>query len=245
MEYQNPLYKERNMIYEPDAVVDIPSEEVRIYTLKSAETTEEEIPAFSIERVKVHREKGEKSGIVLLLSVLISALAGFVLCGNFFGFTDSMYINEYIKSRMYGGFFANSAISFFSMVLWLVPVYLSGLCAVGQPFTVLTVTIKGLGLGITLSSFIAVYSLNGILAFAAFVLPSAVAGTLICVYLSNHSIKSSSRLLHYTKGRNADTHPESYFGSFTAKAIVCVIGCFISGIADSAITLLFSGIFVI
>ncbi len=249
MEYENTLLKNRNFIYEPDAVPtdenEKSDENIRIYSIKDeAEKTDTPLP-FKVEKVKIHRERTDKTTAIAVIIVILSAVAGFALCGSFFNAADPSYINSYLKVRINGAFFENAVSSFFSMLIWLIMPFVCGFCAIGRPFTMLSLIVKGVGIGITLSSFLSCYSFNGILAFAAFILPSAVPGSAVAIYLSCQSLKSSYRLLCYTKGKCTDARPESYYGSFAGKALVCTVGCFIIGIFDALITLLLSDLFII
>lgn len=242
------FYKERSMIYEPDA---------KPYNEENNDTVKSEAPpgaefqrpvCFSSAEYEAHETKKPKQphiGLLLIFGAIAGAAAGFVLFGRFFTGVSAEAISDYLTLRIHGGFFANASSSFFGSALWLLIPFIFGLCAIGQPVAAIFPLLKGIGTGIIFAQLIKLYGAGGIPAFCLLVLPSAAAGLLLLVYQCRCALQSSSRLLMYIRGRNTDARPESYYKAYLYRSAVCLMGCLAAGIIDAVVSLFADMIFII
>lgn len=239
---------ERNAVYEPDAVADEKTDEPQKgpRVVISGAESDEPISADNItvsEIVIKNRQSRQYAGLILFITAVAAAVAGAVLYGDMTVVIPDEMLKNYLSGRIHGGFFGNAASSFIAALIWCTVPFVSGLCAVGQPVGVLVPAFKGIGIGMTFSALLDTYGVNGIPAFAAFVLPSAFVGTVICCYQCKMSVSCSNNVLAALRGK-AEAAPHSY-KVYSERFAVCCIGCFLLGIADAGISFLLGSIFVI
>lgn len=239
---------ERNAVYEPDAVADEktdePSKGPRVVI--SGAQKDEQLTADGItvsEIVIKNRQSRQYAGLILFITAVAGAVAGAVLYGDMTVVISDEMLKNYLSGRIHGGFFGNAAASFIAALIWCIVPFISGLCAVGQPVGVLVPAFKGIGIGMTFSALLDTYGVNGIPAFAAFILPSAFIGTFVCCYQCQLSLSCSNNILATLRGR-CETAPH-YYKIYIERFAVCCIGCFLLGIADAGISFLLGSIFVI
>ncbi len=242
MEFINTLEKERNLIYEPDAVAQA-DEDIKIYTEQA-----EIIPfGFSApHKIKIKRGDRNIVGIILIILSIVGFVIGITLCGDFFLPLTENQLDHSLAAKIKGGFFSNAAASFITMSLWNLSAFLLGFSGISQPAVFLLPVIKCTGTGIMLFSLIKAYGvLNGLLTFSAFVLPSFIIGTVLMLYICRCALKTSGRLFLYISGRDTILRPKELYSEYLSKGLVVLIGCFAGGIIDALIGLLCSNFFVI
>lgn len=245
---ENTFQKERNLIYEPNAVVvnDNQDEDIKVYPEKSEEEIFPDAFFFEPQKVRLNKDFSSVLAIVLGIFAVTGFICGIIFCGGFFDFLDESYLSGFLKVRIKGGFFANAASSFFSMGLWVIITFSLGLSCISQPISFLLPAIKCMGSGIVLASFISVYGIsNGLLSFFAFVLPSFVMGTLLTLYISKCAVKTSNRLFLYISGKNTDARPREFYTGYLTKGLIALAGCFAGGIIDAVIGFLCGYFFII
>lgn len=245
---ENILQKDRNLIYEPDAVSisDSEDEDIKVYPEKNEEAILPNAYFFEPQRILIKKDKSSALEIILALFAIIGFVCGIIFCGSFFSFLSEAYLSDFLKDKMQNGFFSNACISFFSMTAFVIISFSAGLSCVGQPIAFFIPLIKCVGGGIALASFVKCYGLlNGLLSFCAFVLPSFAMGTLITLYICRCAVKTSNRLFLYVSGKNTDARPGEFYGGYLTKGLIALAGCFIGGIIDAVITFICSNFFVI
>ncbi len=245
---ENILQKERNLIYEPDAVAinDNEDEDIKVYQEKNEETILPNAYLFEPQKIKIKKDNSSALEISISLLAVIGFVCGIIFCGSFFSFLSETYLNEFLKGRIQNGFFANACVSFFSMGAFVIFGFSTGLSCISQPIAILLPAVKCVGSGIALASFIKAYGLlNGLLSFSAFVLPSFVMGTLITLYICRCAVKTSNRLFLYISEKNTDARPKEFYGGYLSKGLIALAGCFIGGIIDAVISFICSNFFVI
>ena len=239
--------RERNAVYEPDAVVgeDAGCKGQDADTAVMTEENEKlNADGITVSEVVVKgRHNRQYAGLILFITAVVGAVVGVVFYGKATVTVPDEMLECFLKGRIHGGFFGNAAASFISALIWCIVPFISGLCAVGQPVGALIPAFKGIGVGMTFAALVNTYGANGIPAFAVFVLPSAFIGTVISCYQCRLSVSCSNSVLAVLKGRR-DEAPH-YYKVYLERFAVCCIGCFLLGIADAVITFLFRPIFVI
>ena len=243
MEFVNTLEKERNLIYEPDAVAtEEDNEDIKIFPEERITVSSFTVP----QKIKIKNDGNNAVSITLILLSLAGFILGVAMCGVFFDALSKEYINTGLTAKIKGGFFGNAASSFITMAGWSIAAFAQGFSGVAQPAIFLLPAIKCAGTGIVLSSYIGSYGiLNGLLAFSAFVLPSFVIGTLLMLYICRCAVKSSNRIFLHITERNMNTRPKEFFKDYLTKGFITIAGCFIGGIIDAAIGFICSHFFVI
>ncbi len=245
---ENILQKDRNLIYEPDAVVigDNEVEDIKVYPEKNEENILPNAYFFEPQKIRIKKDNSSSLEIFLALFAVIGFICGIIFCDSFFTPLDEVYLNDFLKSRIENGFFSNACISFFTMGVFVVSGFGAGFSCISQPIAFLLPLVKCVGGGIAVASFIKVYGiLNGFLSFSAFVLPSFVMGTLITLYICRCAVKTSNRLFLYISGKSTDARPKEFYSGYFTKGVIALAGCFIGGIVDAVISLLCSNFFVI
>lgn len=247
---EEEFLSQRNAVYEPDAKVYEPESSDadkavpdRPIVIIGGDNDINEQESMLSSAVIVHKKRSGCAALVLPITAVIGAVFGYILCINEPGMISEMSMHRFLSQRINGGFFGNAASSFIAAVLWCIVPFISGLCAVGQPVGALIPVIKGIGIGAAFAGLISCYGTGGIPAFAAFVLPSAVIGTVICCYQCRISIGSSGKILASIRGGSREA--PDFYKLYLERFLVCCTGCFLLGIADAAISFLLGGIFVI
>ena len=243
MDFINTLEKERNLIYEPDAVEKTEDEDIRIYT------EQHEVIPFEFSaphKIRIKRSDSNIVGVILIILSVIGFVIGIALCGDFFLPIAESQLDYSLTAKIKGGFFANASSSFITMAIWIISAFSLGFSSISQPAVFVLPAIKCAGTGIMVFSLINAYGiLNGLLAFAAFILPSFVIGTLLMLYICRYAIKTSNRLFMLITAKSTDTRPEIIYRDFLAKGCIAIAGCFLGGIIDAVISLICSNFFVI
>lgn len=245
---ENILQKERNLIYEPDAIVinENEDEDIKVYTENSEEEAFPDTFYFEPQKIKIKKDNSSALPIIITLLAIIGFISGVVFCGSFFSFLDEAYLDDFLKGRISNGFFSGACVSFFSMAAFVIIGFSTGLSCISQPIAFLLPAVKCIGSGIALASFVKCYGLlNGILSFSAFVLPSFVIGTLITLYICRCAVKTSNRLFLYVSGKNTDARPREFYSGYLTKGLIALAGCFAGGIIDAVISFICSNFFVI
>ena len=248
LQTREEFLSERNAVYEPDAVVveKTDEQEKGPRVVISGAGSDEPPTADNItvsEIVIKNRQSRQYAGLILFITAVAGAVAGAVLYGDMTVVISDEMLKSFLLGKIHGGFFGNAASSFIAALIWCAVPFIAGLCAVGQPVGMLVPVFKGIGIGMTFSALMDTYGANGIPAFAAFVLPSAFVGTVICCYQCRLSFSCSNSVLAALRGK-AEAAPHCY-KVYLERFAVCCIGCFLLGIADAALSFLLGPIFVI
>ena len=250
---EEEFLKQRNAVFEPDAAAE-PQISDEDYNVNSKGTTirpivilgdksdEEEQKSMISSEIIIHKKRNIVA-FILPVTAVVGAVIGYILCINEPGVISQQAIHDFLFQRINGGFFGNAASSFIAAVVWCIIPFISGLSAVGQPVGALIPLVKGIGIGAALAGLISSYGAGGIPAFAAFVLPSAVLGTIICCYQCRIAIGCSAKILSSIRGGGREA--PDFYKVYLERFLVCCTGCFLLGIADSALSCLLGGIFVI
>lgn len=80
-----------------------------------------------------------------------------------------------------------------SSTLFLLVIFLSGLCAVGHPIVICTLALRGIGLGVVLSQLYSSFGVKGMLYSALLVFPNALICSLALVLGARESLCLSNR----------------------------------------------------
>ena len=188
--------KERNAVYEPDAVSggdDVCKERDTDTSVMTEENVKLNADGITVSEVVVKgRHNRQYAGLILFITAIAGVIVGAVLYGDITVTVPDELLENFLAGRIHGGFFGNATASFISALIWCIVPFLAGLCAVGQPVGALIPAFKGIGVGMTFAALVNIYGANGIPAFAVFVLPSAFIGTVICCYQCRLSVSCSN-----------------------------------------------------
>lgn len=236
----------RKGIYEPDAVSGDYTPDVLPNNTDGISEERPDPVRFTAQEIIIPKaRRTSHTGLILLITALAGAVIGFLLYDRFFSGVSKEDILNFLTLRIKGGFFQNVSSSFFGAAAWLVLPFIGGLCAIGQPATVILPALKGTGTGIILAQLISIYGFNGIYAFAVLVLPSAALGTFILVYQCRCALTSSTRLLTYIRGKGTDARPKSSYGAYLYRSLLCAAGCLAVGLTDAVISLFAGNWFIV
>lgn len=130
-------------------------------------------------------------------------LMGAALFGVLFGTLIYCYVSEdtlktlsvirddFLAARL-GDDFGRALIkSFGASFVFLLAVFLLGLCALGQPFTVLVLLYRAVGIGAAAASVFSAYGKEGIRVFSFLLLPEGAAGLMILSLAARESLAMS------------------------------------------------------
>lgn len=132
--------------------------------------------------------------------------------------------------------------SFGSSLLFFGCSFLCGLSAIGQPLAVLSLFLKGLGLGSSMGYLYLHYGLSGIGYSALFLLPSGA----IAVFALLLSVKESlrlSNLLFFALIRGREQISATVWKLYLCKHGILLLILGISALVDTVITFFFAGVF--
>lgn len=140
-------------------------------------------------------------------AVHFAVFVGFVLAGVMFGTISyclmgensigrlSGYQDNFLEARRLDDFGKILLGSFGTMTAFLLALLLCGFSALGQPFTLCVLILRGMGLGTVLAELYKSLGKRGLLIAAAFVLPSAIVSSVVCALGAMSSVKMSNRFL--------------------------------------------------
>ena len=235
MEYTEEFARERNLIYEPNAtpdkepVIAIPIEE-RIH--------------IDIKENPIIKEKISPVKIIIPLFI-IGVISG-ILAGIFHPdilSNESLY--GYLTMRINEGFIGSFCSCFVCCVCLLLPVFLSGLCAVGKIFSPLPVLLYGIGTGIAFARVIEIYGGSGIIALLLLFLPRVILLFIAGVYLFKCSVMQSDRIMGLLMERENYKDSKSAFSAYLYRSVAVLLGALGISLIDGAISLFAGNLFII
>ncbi|NMP38161.1 MAG: hypothetical protein GX051_08630 [Clostridiales bacterium] len=151
------------------------------------------------------------------------------------------FIN-YTKLRITQGMFANFCNSFISVIVYLIAVFISGLCAVGLPFIGAVPLFRGLGLGLMCGYLYRAYELTGIGYCLLTIYPGAVLSVAALIYACNEGAIMSVDAFSSISGKKERT-AESTIKLYCTRFAVLFAVTILSAAVDALFTKAFSGFF--
>ena len=125
--------------------------------------------------------------------------------------------------------------TFITSLCFVTTAFFFGLCAVGQPFELLLLLYRGIGMGISAAAVYMTYGKAGIVTVLITVLPKAVAFSLVTAVAAREGIRSSCAVFSYCFLRKEHDRPQGGVKLFMIKySFLVLISLFIS-FADGAV----------
>ena len=149
----------------------------------------------------------------------------------------------FIESRLSDSFGARLLQSFCTGVLFLLAVYLLGLCALGQPFTVLVLVYKAVGLGTAAASVFSAYGAEGIKVFCFLLMPEGAVGLMILILAARESISMSGIVFKTLLSDTADRRMADITKLYSAKMLVLLACTGAAALLQSLLTITYSVLF--
>lgn len=125
-----------------------------------------------------------------------------------------------------------------STLLFLLAIFLSGFCAVGQPLVCLIILFRGLGYGLTAGSVYSLYGLSGMGYVALLLLPNCILTALGLMKVGQSAIRFSTGLYGAMRGAGQISARPYYIEAGITAAFL--LG---AALIDSTCAYLFSGLF--
>ncbi len=123
--------------------------------------------------------------------------------------SDSSWVNEFFSSFLGSASFVTAA-------------FLMGFCAVSQPFELLLVAFKGLGLGAVVRN---IYSCDNILVRIALFLPFSVMAAGVLILQSCESVEMSTRYLSLSVTSENRIGIANEFKDYIMKYLIYILSC--------------------
>ena len=127
---------------------------------------------------------------------------------------------DFLESRLGCDFGTMLIKSFGTGLLFMLAVYLLGLCALGQPFTVLVLIYRAVGIGAAAASIFSVYGKEGIRVFSFLLLPEGAAGLMILILLCRESITMSGIVFKTLTADTGGRHLPDITKLYSVKALI-------------------------
>ncbi|MBO6140548.1 MAG: hypothetical protein J6O40_02035 [Ruminococcus sp.] len=161
--------------------------------------------------------------IFLMIAALMGVLFGTLIYCYVSGDMLSSFLmirDSLIEERLSLDFGAALIKSFMTGLLFMAVIYLLGLCALGQPFTVLVLFYKAVGIGAAAASVFSSYGKDGIVMFAFLLLPEGAAALLILILAARESITMSGIVFKTLLSDSNDRHLADITKLYSVKLLI-------------------------
>ena len=176
-----------------------------------------------------------------LLGVLFGTLIYCYVSGDLLS-SLSVMREGFLKTRLDADFGQLLLKSFGTGLLFLVCIYLLGLCAAGQPFTVLVLVYRAVGIGAAAASVFSAYGKGGITLFAFLLLPEGAASLLILVLAARESVSMSGIVFRMLLGSFDDRHMPDITKLYSVKMLVLLAGTGAAALLQSLLIITYKAI---
>lgn len=178
---------------------------------------------------------------VLLVGVLLGSL--------FYGSMDTGIVKR-LKSAQTGYVSLRQNLDFSKILLrtlssstaFLLVIFVSGFCALGQPVAVITLAIRGLGLGVVLSQMYSAYGVHGMLYSALLVVPNGLICSLALALGAREAICLSNQYAVYTLSDRQENGLRETVRLYCTKFLVLEAVLAVSAGADCLIAWMTKGL---
>ena len=184
--------------------------------------------------------------VFLMLAALLGVLFGTLIYCYVSGDMLSSIVmmrEGFIEERLSLDFGSALLKSFFTGLLFMATVYLLGLCALGQPFTVTVLVYKAVGIGAAAASVFSAYGRDGITLFAFLLLPEGAAGLLLVILAARESITMSGIVFKMLISDNNDRHMADITKLYSVKLLILLAGTGAASLIQTWLTYLYKTIY--
>ena len=132
---------------------------------------------------------------IAISSIITGTIFALIICKN----DNTRIINEtnnFINSISSINYFESFKNIFFTNILFIIVIWIIGISVVGIPLSLILFFLKFFSLGFTITSFIIVYNLKGILISVIYIIPSQIINLIVIIYLLSISLIISFKLLN-------------------------------------------------
>ncbi|OJU11706.1 MAG: hypothetical protein BGN88_07320 [Clostridiales bacterium 43-6] len=193
-----------------------------------------------------HFLKGNRGMLLMAFLLLLGMLIGTLFIKNPNAYTTnyvSSLFGDFLSARRGQPFLNTLFISFFSVLPFLLALYISGLCALGMPACIFIPAFRGLGLGLTAGYLYATLSLKGIAFFALIIIPGAFISSIVLILAGRESLRFSSEMFKILLPSVRPNTLHEEFRRYSIKFLVLVLILFASSIMDALMSAAFFGFF--
>lgn len=149
-------------------------------------------------------------------------------------------ISNYIKIKNEEIFIQTFCNSLSSNIIFLLPIFVAGLCAIGIPIIFSVSFAKGLGLGFITSFYCSEFGINGLGHCVLMIFPGAVLSVLAIFIASKTTIIQSAKIFKATaNGKGSIIKFSEYCKSFLIILLLFVISSFIDGTLNRLFSVVF------
>ena len=226
-------------------VASAPVTEPQKERMASAKPPETQPTLRTVKQVSVKRTRSARMLYTLLAVFLVGMLYGAVFLQTEDGglWSKMSAINQsYLYAAESQSMFANFLNSLTSSCVFLALSFLGGLCAVGQPVSVLTLFIRGLGIGSYMGYFYLAHSVQGVAYSLLLIVPGVLVSVLALGLSCRESLRMSNRILCSFLRGEALLNRE-IFTLYLKKHLILFIFLVASAGLDCILRAVFSGIF--
>ena len=128
-----------------------------------------------------------------------------------------------------------------SSTLFLAVVFLSGLCAVGQPVALCALLVRGMGFGVVLSRLYSAFAVRGVLWSLALVLPNAVVSGTVLVLAVREAVSLSNVYVCFSLSDRQENGLKETVRIYCAKFLVLEAVLALSAGVDCIVTYVMKG----
>lgn len=199
---------------------------------------------YDFTRIKmVLREEWKMLTLVsLFLSGMIIGAISVKHTDNILNARLVIMFSDYTMLRTTQSFFQTFINSFTVCLIFLIIVFIAGLCAVGAPIIAAVPLFRGIGLGVISGYLYTNYSLSGAGFCMTVIFPSAIISTATLLFGCNESFIMSYEIYNIISGKIPNKHG-NLFKKYSLRFSILLIIMFISAIIDTITTIVFASKF--
>jgi len=199
-------------------------------------------------RLDLRRSFGRHWRLALMAATLIMGLFAGVLTvrgyrGNVPAYVTDLF-DSYFKARSGQPFFATLFNSFSSTIFLFFLAFLSGLCALGAPATLLISGFRGLGLGLVTGYLFSAFGLKGVAYSVLLVIPVGFLSCMALVFACSGSLEFSGHLFRTLRhGAPKTVELPAEFRLYCLRYLFLLILLCVAALADATLSAAFIGFF--
>ena len=186
--------------------------------------------------------------VFLMAAALLGVLFGTLVCCYASDDTQrslGLINDDFLSSRLSSGLGPMILKSFGTGALFMAAVFLLGLCALGQPFTVLVLVCRAVGIGAAAASVFSAYGKEGLKVFSFLLLPESAAGLMILILAARESISMSGIVFKTLTGSTTDRQLCDITKLYSVKMLVLLSCTGAAALLQSVITIIYRMIFAV
>ena len=177
---------------------------------------------------------------VMLVGVLLGSLFYSSMDSNVLG-SIGRTGSGFVSLRQHADFPQILLRTLSSSTLFLLVIFLSGLCAVGQPFAACALAVRGLGMGVVFSQLYSGFGVKGMLYSAVLVLPNALICSVALVLGAREAICLSNRYAVFSLSDRQQDGLKETLRRYCAKFLVLEAVLAVSAGMDCLVTWITKG----